>query len=93
MKFMNWTNASARRPGDTSECAYGRKPFDAPASPPPPPRINVNQNLKDLLNVMKDEPKGLLQSKMLRASQVVTAEQIKKETEDILAVLRNLHKN
>jgi len=92
MKFVNFTNASARRPEDPSEHPYGRK-HGKPAPPPvlPSPR-NPHADLKDLFKVMKPEPKAMFESKLLRASQNLTAEQIKKETEDILAVLRNLHK-
>ena len=92
MKFVNGTNAGARRRGDNSEHPYGRK-IAAPAPPPVlPTPFNPNQDLKELLKVMKPEPKALLESKMLRASQNVGVEQIKRETEDILAVLRNLYK-
>ena len=92
MKFVNFANASARRPEDQSEHPYGRK-SRKPAPPPavPPPR-NINADLKDLLKVMKPEPKAMFESKLLRGSQNLTVDQIKKETEDILAVLRNLHK-
>lgn len=92
MKFVNFANASARRPEDHSEAPYGRK-SRKPAPPPAvaPPR-NINADLKDLLKAMKPEPKAMFESKLLRGSQAVTVDQIKKETEDILAVLRNLHK-
>ena len=93
MKFVNFANASSRPAGDSSPAPYGRKASILPPSPAPlPPPISPHGHLKDLLNVMKPEPKGLLESKMLRGSRVATVDQIKKETEDILAVLRNLHK-
>ena len=91
MKFVNFTNASVRRHEDRSEHPDGRK-GKKPAVPAPlPPPRNLNQELKDLLKAMKPEPKGVFESKMLRASQTLTTEQIKRETEDILSVLRNLH--
>ena len=93
MKFVNFANASVRRPGPASEAPYGRKEDLLPPTPAalPPPR-NINWEMKELLRVMKPEPKAMFESKLLRGSQNLTTEQIKKETEDILAVLRNLHK-
>ena len=42
---------------------------------------------------MKPEDKTVLESRMLKASRVLPVSAIQKETEDILAILRNLHKN
>ena len=93
MKFVNWTNASARSASDPSPAPYGRKaPLALPSAPALPPPRNIHQDLKELLKVMKPEPKGLLESKLLKGSRNPTTEEIRKETEDILAVLRNLHK-
>jgi hypothetical protein len=90
MKFVNFTNASRPR-HERSEHPDGRK-GKRPAVPAPlPAPRNLNQELKDLLKAMKPEPKGVFESKMLRASQTLTTDQIKQETEDILSVLRNLH--
>ena len=93
MKFVNFANASSRPAGDSSPAPYGRKAKIgvAPSAPLPPP-LNPHTNLKELFKVMKPEPKGLLESKMLRGSRVATVDEVKKETEDILAVLRNLYK-
>ena len=92
MKFVNFTNASARRPEDQSENPYGRKARKAIPAPSLPPPRSTNNDLKELLKVMKPEPKAAFESKMLRASKILTEERIKNETEDILAILRNLHK-
>jgi hypothetical protein len=64
-------------------------------TPPPPPLpapLNPHANIKELLKVMKPEPKEIFESKMLRASRELSVSEIKKETEDILAVLRSLNK-
>lgn len=93
MKFVNATNASRPRPGDNSHRPYDRKDPMKPAPPPSlPPPYNPNEHLKELLKVMKPEPKGLLESKLLRMSRTPTVDSIKKETEDILRVLASLNK-
>ena len=92
MKFVNATLADRRCHGDNSTHPYGRKVQKASPPPPLPAPFNPKSNLMELFTVMKPEDKGLLESKMLRASRNLPVDAIKKETEDILAVLRNLHK-
>jgi hypothetical protein len=93
MKFVNGTLCDRRCRGDESHHPYGRK--TEKSSPPPapvPPPFNPNRNLQELLKVMKPESKDVFESKMLKASRILPVSEIKKETEDILAILRNLHK-
>jgi len=92
MKFVNGTLCDRRCRGDESKAPYGRKAEKLPPPPPLPAPMNLNHNLNELFKMMKPVPKELLQSKMLRASRDLPVSQIQKETEDILAVLRNLHK-
>ena len=93
MKFVNGTNAAARRYEDSSEHPYGkRKPRVEPNHilPNDPKEFDMYKHLLELK--LKPEPKAVLESKMLRASRTLPVSEIKKETEDILAVLRNLYK-
>ena len=93
MKFVNGTNSAARRFADDSEHPYGKR---EPRVQPnltivnDPKEFNMYKHILDLK--LKPEPKSVLESKMLRASRTLPVSEIKKETEDILAVLRNLYK-
>lgn len=92
MKFVNGTLCDRRCPGDKSDSPYGRK---VKITPPPPvalPAPMMDLKLQEFVKSLKPEPKEVFQSKMLRASRELPVSQIQKETEDILAVLRNLHK-
>ena len=91
MKFVNGTLCDRRCRGDESAHPYGRRPMKTPPPPLPAP-FNANLNIQELLKAMKPEPKEIFESKMLRASRELPVSEIKKETEDILAVLRSLNK-
>ena len=93
MKFVNGTQAILRHYGDESHHPYGRnnkKP--EPVIPKPAPQV-VDPNVLAVLNAMKPDQKHILESKMLKASRVLPVSAIQKEAEDILTILRNLHKN
>ena len=94
MKFVNGTQADKRCFQDSSKCAYGR--IKNASIPPPPPVVpsfpNINSDLSALFKTLTIDNKQTFESKMLKASKIQTVDSIRKETEDILAVLRNLHK-
>jgi hypothetical protein len=92
MKFVNATRVDRRPPGDSTDSPYGRKVEKSPSPPALPTPYSPNGDLKLLLASLKPEPKGRLESKLIKASMMNSEEAIKKETEDILAVLRKLHK-